>query len=49
MTKDTVRFTFRLPERLLKQLKQEANKIGVSTNALILQILWDYVKKNDLA
>ena len=47
MTKDTrERFTFRIPERLMKSLKEEAGKIGVSLNALILQILWEWYEKN---
>lgn len=36
------RFTFRIPEQLLNQLKDRANFLGVSVNALILQILWEW-------
>lgn len=47
MTKDLIsRFTFRLPKALLERIKIEANNQGVSTNSLILQILWEWVKKN---
>ncbi len=47
MTKDTrERFTFRLPEKLLNSLKNEAFKKGVSLNALILQVLWEWAEKN---
>ncbi len=48
MTKDTRgRFTFRIPEQLLTHLKEEANKIGVSLNALILQILWEWYEREE--
>ena len=40
------RFTLRLPANLLEVIGTEANKIGVPINALILQILWEWVKKN---
>lgn len=40
------RFTFRIPDELFKQLKENADKLGVSVNALILQILWDWEKEN---
>lgn len=46
MTNDTrERFTFRIPAELLKRLKCEAEKKGVSINALILQILWEWVER----
>jgi len=45
MTKDINRFTLRLPRQLFEKLKAEADKIGVSCNALILQILWDWSKE----
>ena len=38
------RFTFRIPTELLHAIKKQAKQIGVSTNALILQILWEYVE-----
>lgn len=40
------RFTFRIPDPLLQKLKQESNEFGVSINALILQILWSWIKEN---
>lgn len=43
---DRARFTFRMPEKLLTQLKKESEGLGVSVNALILQILWEWVKEN---
>lgn len=43
---DRARFTFRMPEKLLTQIKTESEALGVSVNALILQILWEWVKKN---
>lgn len=36
------RFTFRLPNELLRKLKKEAEKQGSSVNALMLQILWEW-------
>ncbi len=46
MTKDTrKRFTFRLPNSLFMDLSEEAKKQGLSLNAMILQILWEWVKK----
>lgn len=45
MTNDINRFTLRLPRQLFEKVKAEADQIGVSCNALILQILWDWVKK----
>lgn len=39
------RFTLRLPEALLDLIGKEAMKKGVSLNALILQILWDWVEQ----
>lgn len=46
MTRDTrIRFTFRIPEQLLSELKAEAENTGVSINALILQILWKWTGK----
>lgn len=47
MTKDEcVRFTMRLPVKLRRALEIEANEKGVSVNALVLSILWDWVKTN---
>ena len=39
---ERARFTLRIPERLLNKLEAVANEQGVSTNALILHILWDW-------
>ncbi len=44
---ERIRFTLRLPENLLLVVGREAVKTGVPINALILQILWDWVKKNE--
>lgn len=44
MTKDArKRFTFRIPEDLLKKVKKESQKKGVSLNALILRILEEWL------
>ncbi len=46
MTKDLrKRFTFRLPSDLFADLKSEAEKQGLSLNAVILKILWDWVEE----
>lgn len=42
---EKIRFTFRIPEELYTELKDESTKLGVSVNALILQILWDWEKE----
>ena len=48
MTKDTrKRFTFRMPKELHNELEKEARKQGTSINALILQILWEWVEDNE--
>lgn len=47
MTKDDMtRFTFRMPEAMYSKLKEEAKRLGVSVNSLILQILWDWAKEH---
>lgn len=40
------RFTLRLPSELMKKMQEEANDLGVSLNALILQILWEWIERN---
>ncbi len=40
------RFTLRIPRRLYETLTEHAERIGVSLNALISQILWEWMKKN---
>lgn len=37
-----VRFTYRLPETLMEQIKAEANSKGISINAVINSILFEY-------
>ncbi|CUQ22563.1 Uncharacterised protein [Anaerotruncus colihominis] len=43
---ERVRAGLRIPYDLNTWLIQEAKKQGVTKNALILQILWDWVKHN---
>lgn len=43
---ERMRFTLRIPEKLFRMIQKKANAAGVSTNALILQILWQYVEGN---
>ena len=42
-SEEKVRFTFRLPNHLFQQIKSQSDNLGVSINALMLQILWDWV------
>ena len=37
----------RAPDELQNILKKRARKKGITRNALILQILWDWVKENN--
>ncbi len=41
------RFTFRIPSKLLSQIREHAGRIGVSVNALILQILWNWTREQE--
>ena len=43
------RFTFRIPQKLMIMLKEEAKEKGMSLNALILQILWDWTESQKTA
>lgn len=42
---DRTRFTLRLPKRLFEMLQHDANATGVSVNALLLQILWQWLEQ----
>ena len=47
MKKDTrARYTLRLPYNLFDSIGKKANELGQPINALILQILWDWLKSN---
>ena len=37
--------TTRPPEELHKQLKYSANKKGLTLNALVIQILWEWIER----
>lgn len=37
----------RAPEELKKLLQNKCKKLGITLNALILQILWDWVKEEN--
>ena len=37
----------RVPAGIKNALQSEAKRLGISLNALILQILWDYNKKEE--
>lgn len=38
--------TLRVPETLQNNLKKIATHEGLTRNALVLQILWDWIKQN---
>ena len=46
MSKEINTFTLRSPKALIEELKRHSKIKGISTNALILQILWDWLKAN---
>ena len=39
--------TVRAPEELQEELKIRAGKQGLTRNALILNILWDWIRKGE--
>ena len=39
--------TIRVPDDLQKMLSKYANDFGLTRNALVLQILWDWAQAND--
>ena len=38
------RYTFRIPEELYQMAKAKADRLGISMNALLLDILWEWKK-----
>ena len=42
-----VRFTLRLPNKLLNLIGEKSNEEGVSINSFILKILWEWVKEEE--
>ena len=44
---DFSKYTLRLPIPLKSKLTDTSQNIGISLNALILQILWDFVNNSD--
>lgn len=50
MTKsdERARYTFRMPQDLMEKLKNESKQQGVSLNALILQILWEWIERREV-
>lgn len=45
MTKEAERFTLRLTGELKEQLDGSRKRMGVSLNALVVQILWEWVNE----
>lgn len=46
MTKETERFTLRLTKELKEQLNENKKRMGVSLNALVMQILSEWLEKH---
>lgn len=44
MTKESERFTLRLTRELKERLDESRKHMGVSLNALVVQILWDWAE-----
>lgn len=44
---DFSKYTLRLPMPLKAKLTDTSKNIGISLNALILQVLWDFVNNPD--
>lgn len=44
MTKDAERFTLRLTGELKELLDENRKRMGVSLNALVVQILWEWTE-----
>lgn len=42
-----MKILIRAPEELKKLLQEKAKKLGITLNALILQILWEWVKDHE--
>lgn len=40
-----IQTTLRLPENLYRKLKEDAKQRGVSWNAYVISILWDFPNK----
>lgn len=47
MTREVSRFTLRINKNLKEQLEKTGNKMGISLNSLVVQILWDWVESRD--
>ena len=48
MTKETERFTLRLSGELKAQLDRIRKRMGISLNALVVQILWDWANEEKI-
>ena len=44
-----MKILIRAPQELKELLQVRSKKLGITLNALILQILWDWVKRNKSA
>lgn len=45
MSNETERFTLRMPTELKKCLERRSAELGVSVNALVLQVLWEWAER----
>lgn len=46
MTKETERFTLRLTKELKEQLNESKKRMGLSVNALVIQILSEWLENH---
>ena len=44
-TDNRERFTFRVPAKLMEKVREQSDELGVSVNAFILQVLWDWAMR----
>lgn len=49
MTNDTARFTLRLPSELKERLTERSEKMGISLNSLVIQLLWQWLDERSQA
>lgn len=47
MTEEAMRFTLRIKPDLKERLEKCSKNMGVSLNALVVQILWNWVEYRD--
>lgn len=46
MTEKSSRFTLRIPKDLKERLAAQSDRMGISINSFVVQILWSWLKEN---